>query len=40
MRAFVAACVAIVAIATIGTFAMDLLQKPVSVAFATESVRI
>jgi len=40
MRAFVVACVAIVAIAAIGTFTVDLLQEPVSAAFATESVRI
>jgi hypothetical protein len=40
MRGFVMACVAIVAIAAIGAFVLDLLQEPVSVAFATESVRI
>lgn len=40
MRAFVVACVAIVAIAAIGTFAIDLFQEFVSTAFATELVRI
>jgi hypothetical protein len=40
MRSFILACVAAVAIAAIGAAALNYLQEPVSVAFATGSTRI
>jgi len=40
MRSFVIACIAAIVIAAIGAFALSLVQKPVDVAFATQSVRL
>ena len=40
MRSFFMACVAAIAIAAMGVVALDFLQEPVAVAFATESVRV
>jgi hypothetical protein len=40
MRSFIVACIAAIVIAAFGTVALDLIQKPVFVAFATKSVRI
>jgi hypothetical protein len=40
MRSFIVACVTAIAIAAFGTVGLDLVQEPVSVAFATKSVRI
>lgn len=40
MRSFTIACVAAVVIAVIGALALSAAQKPVSVAFATDSTRI
>lgn len=40
MRVFIAACAAAVLIATLGAIVLSYYQKPVDVAFATESVRI
>jgi hypothetical protein len=40
MRSFILACLAAVAIAIIGAFALNSFQKSVSVAFTTESVRV
>lgn len=40
MRSFIAACVAAVVIAAIGAIALNFFQEPVSVAFATGSVRL
>jgi hypothetical protein len=40
MRSFVVACVAAVVIAILGAIGLNFLQQPVSVAFATQSVRI
>jgi hypothetical protein len=40
MRSFIAASIAAIVIAAIGAIALDLFQKPVSVAFTTESARL
>jgi hypothetical protein len=40
MRAFVLACVAAVVIAAIGAVGLQLVQEPVSIAFATDAVRL
>ncbi|MGC2203283.1 MAG: hypothetical protein WA633_24475 [Stellaceae bacterium] len=40
MRTFITACVAAVIIATLGALGLSYIQKPVSVAFTTESARI
>jgi hypothetical protein len=40
MRSLIAACITALAIAVIGALALNLYQKPVATAFATESVRI
>lgn len=40
MRSFIIACIAAVAIAVIGAVALNLVQEPASVAFATEGVRL
>jgi len=40
MRSFIIACVAAVVIAAIGAIALNSIQEPVSVAFATGSVRL
>jgi len=40
MRSFLMAFIAAIVIATIGAVALDLVQEPVAVAFATESVRV
>jgi len=40
MRSFIAGCVAAVVIAAIGAIALNFLQEPVDVAFATEGVRL
>lgn len=40
MQSFILACATVVVIATIGAFALDFLQEPVSVAFTTESVGV
>ena len=40
MRSFIVACVAALIVATIGAVVLNSLQEPVSVAFATESVRL
>jgi hypothetical protein len=40
MRSFIAACVAAVVIAIIGAVALDYVQEPVGVAFATSGVRL
>jgi len=40
MRSFVIACIAAIVIAAIGAFALSFVQKPVDVAFATQSVRL
>ena len=40
MRSFIVAWVAAIVIAAFGTVTLDLVQEPVSVAFATKSVRI
>jgi hypothetical protein len=40
MRSFIVACIAAVVIATIGAVALNCIQEPVSVAFATEGVRL
>jgi hypothetical protein len=40
MRSFFIACVAAIAIATIGAATLDFFQEPVAVVFATESVRV
>jgi hypothetical protein len=40
MRSFIVACVTAIVIAAFGTVTLDLVQEPVSVAFATKSVRI
>jgi hypothetical protein len=40
MRSFVVACIAAIGIAAIGAFALNFLQEPVAVAFATEGVRL
>jgi hypothetical protein len=40
MRSFLAACIAAVVIAAIGAIGLSFLHEPVSVAYATESVRL
>lgn len=40
MRSFIVACIAAIVIAAFGTVTLDLIQEPVSVAFATSSVRV
>jgi hypothetical protein len=40
MRVFIAACIAAAVLATIGAFALSGVQEPVSVAFATQGVRL
>lgn len=40
MRTFIAACIAALVVAGIGAVALNLIQKPVDVAFTTESVRL
>jgi len=40
MRSFILACLAAVAIAIMGAFALNSFQQGVSVAFTTESVRV
>ena len=40
MRSFVVACIAAVVIAAIGAVALNFLQQPVDVAFATGAVRL
>ena len=40
MRSFILACLAAIAIAIGGAFALDSFQEVVSVAFATESARV
>jgi hypothetical protein len=40
MRSFILACLAAVAIAIVGAFALNSIQKSASVAFTTESVRV
>jgi hypothetical protein len=38
MRSFIAACIAAVVIAAVGAIALNSIQEPVSVAFATKGV--
>jgi len=40
MRSFIIACIAAIVFAAIGAVALNFLQKPVEVAFATQSVRL
>jgi hypothetical protein len=40
MRSFIVACVAALVIAAVGAAALSVIQKPVSIAFATGSARI
>jgi hypothetical protein len=40
MRSFIVACVAAVVFAAIGAVALNSLQEPVDIAFATQSVRL
>jgi len=40
MRSFIVACIAAVVIAAIGAFALNQVQEPVSIAFATGGARI
>jgi hypothetical protein len=40
MRSFVAACIAAIVLAVIGAIVLDHVQEPVSIAFATGSVRL
>ncbi|HYU11355.1 MAG TPA: hypothetical protein VEK82_02190 [Stellaceae bacterium] len=40
MPSFIAACIAAVVIAVVGAIALDQLQEPSSVAFATRAVRL
>jgi hypothetical protein len=40
MRSFIVACIAAVVIAAVGAAALSVIQKPVSIAFATGSARI
>ncbi len=40
MRSFVVACIAAVLIAALGALVLNAFQEPVSVAFATQSVRL
>jgi hypothetical protein len=39
MSSFITACIAVVAIATVGALFLNSIQEPVGVAFATVSVR-
>jgi hypothetical protein len=40
MRSFIIACIAAVVIAAIGAVALNSIQQPVGLAFATEGVRL
>jgi hypothetical protein len=40
MRSFIIACIAAVVIATVGAVALNSIQEPVEVAFATGAVRL
>ena len=40
MRSVIVACVTAIVIGAFGMVALDLVQEPVSVAFATKSVRV
>ena len=40
MRIFITACIAAAVIAVLGALALNMIQKPADVAFATEAVRI
>ena len=40
MRSFLVACVAAITVAAIGAIALNAVQEPVSIAFATHSARI
>jgi hypothetical protein len=40
MKAFILACIAVIAIAAIGVAVLDSLQQPVAEAFATTGVRL
>ena len=40
MRSFILACLAAIGIAAIGAFALNAIQKPVSVAYSTEGVHL
>jgi hypothetical protein len=40
MRVFITACIAAAVIAVVAALALNEIQKPVDVAFATEAVRI
>jgi hypothetical protein len=40
MRSFIAACITAIVLAVIGAIVLDHVQEPVSVAFATGSVRL
>jgi hypothetical protein len=40
MRSFVAACIAAIVLAVVGAIVLNHAQEPVSVAFATASVRL
>jgi hypothetical protein len=40
MRAFLTACAAAVVLAAAGAIVLDLVQKPVSVAYSTTGVRL
>jgi hypothetical protein len=40
MRIFITACIAAAVIAVVGALALNTIQKPADVAFATEAVRI
>jgi len=40
MHVFLAACIAIITIATISHFALSALQRPAGLAYATDGVRI
>jgi hypothetical protein len=40
MRSFIAACIAAIAIAVVGYYVLDMAQKPSSVVFSTEGVRL
>jgi hypothetical protein len=40
MRSFIVACIAALVIAAVGAVALNLIQKPVAVAFTTDAVRL
>jgi hypothetical protein len=40
MRSFIIACIAALVIAAIGAVGLNLIQKPVAVAFSTEAARL